>query len=200
MEPNDSLEKEILRLHQSGELLKAFELVVSGYTPWLRTWLRRKIRDEQKAKDLYQEITLKFWRGFPSFRWGSSVKTWLCAISIRELYYDARKKTPAEQAIDSQAAAQQSSLTGHIDKRAHLERILNSLDESERTLLLMREVNGTSWEELVALQEPTRAFSKEELQRESTRLRQQLSRLMKRIRGEVENDPSFAQWLQEIGA
>ena len=199
MEPNNPLEKEIWRLHQVGELLKAFELVVSGYTPWLRTWLRRKIRDEQKAKDLYQDITLKFWRGFKSFRWGSSCKTWLCAIALRELYYDARKKTTAEQALDSQAAAAQSSLTGKLDKRAQLEAIFAMLTDEERLLLTLREVNGASWEELAALQEPSKSFAPEELQREASRLRQQHSRLLKRIRDEVQSEPSVSQWLSEIG-
>jgi RNA polymerase sigma-70 factor, ECF subfamily len=200
MEPNNPLEKEIWRLHQAGELLKAFELVVSGYTPWLRTWLRRKIRDEQKAKDLYQDITVKFWRGFKSFRWGSSCKTWLCAIALRELYYDARRRAPTEQALDSQTAAAQSSLTGKIDKKAQLETIFASLNDEERLLLTMREVHGASWEELAALQDPSKNFAPDELQREASRLRQQHSRLLKRIRDEVQNDPSLSQWILELGS
>jgi RNA polymerase sigma factor (sigma-70 family) len=188
MEPSDPLEKEIWRLHQAGDFLKAFELVISGYTPWLRSWLRRKIRDEQRAKDFYQDITVKFWRGFKSFRWGSTSKTWLCAIAIRELYYDARKNAPTEQALDSQAPAVQSSLGGKLDKRAQLEKIFETMTYEERLLLTMRQVHGASWEELVALQDPSKNFTPDELQKLAARLRQQHSRLLKRLRDEVQNE------------
>ena len=192
------LEEEIRALHQQGALLAAFEAALRGYTPWLRGWLLRRLGDENAAKDAFQEISLKVWRGFSGFRWGSRFKTWLCTIAIRELQ---RPAPPHHSTLDTDglASPQVSSLSNRLDKRSQLSRLFAQLTEEEQQLVLLRQLQSdASWEELASLTNPDKELSPEAQKREAAKLRQQFSRLMARLRDAAEDEPSLSAWLNEL--
>lgn len=133
MKPHD-LEEEIRALHQKGDLLKAFERAIRAYGPWLKGWLLRRVRDEQRALDIYQETCLKAWRGLPGFLWESRLKTWLCTIALRELlkspHYSEERRLPSHEW--EKLSPRISSLATRLDKRDQLAALFSRFSEEEQ--------------------------------------------------------------------
>lgn len=49
-------------------------------------------KDSDEVADLYQDILIKLWGGFDSFRGESSVKTWIWRVALNTCISDDRKK------------------------------------------------------------------------------------------------------------
>lgn len=49
--------------------------------------------DEEEKKDLYQEIVLQCWKGWPSFRGDAKFSTWLYRICLNTIFTVRRKKS-----------------------------------------------------------------------------------------------------------
>lgn len=49
-------------------------------------------KDTEEVNDLYQEILINLWRGFPNYRGESSLKTWVWRVSLNTCSNQERKK------------------------------------------------------------------------------------------------------------
>ena len=104
----------------------------------------------QELEDLRQDILLNIWRGLPSFRGESSIKTWCyrtalntCVSTLR-----ARSSKPSRVSIDEiieLVAADNDSFTR--ERLEHLHLLLNKLNLSDRAILLMQ-LDGYSYNEI----------------------------------------------------
>ena len=69
---------------------EAFERLVNQHQAALLKYCYLYLRDQEQARDAVQETFFKAYRGFRSFRGGSSEKTWLMKIALRTCH-DIRK-------------------------------------------------------------------------------------------------------------
>jgi RNA polymerase sigma-70 factor (ECF subfamily) len=69
---------------------EAFERLVNQHQTALLRYCYLYLRDQEQAKDAVQETFFKAYRGYRSFRGGSSEKTWLMKIALRTCH-DIRK-------------------------------------------------------------------------------------------------------------
>lgn len=124
------------------------------------------VRDENDAKELVQEAFLRVYRNLGNFEGGSSFFTWLYRI-ITNLSIDLIRK-PGRQAVDPDAGRESTDDAGEVDfplvsridgadpvdvvRRgeigARLREALEALPEYHRGVILMREVEGMSYEEI----------------------------------------------------
>lgn len=49
-------------------------------------------KDEDEVTDLFQDILINLWKGFPKFRGESSVRTWIYRVSLNTCISSERKK------------------------------------------------------------------------------------------------------------
>ena len=56
-------------------------------------------KDSEEVNDLYQEILINLWKGFPKFRGESSMKTWIWRVSLNTCNNQERKKKSSVQTI-----------------------------------------------------------------------------------------------------
>ena len=49
-------------------------------------------KDEDEVADLFQDILINLWKGFPKFRGESSVRTWIYRVSLNTCISSERKK------------------------------------------------------------------------------------------------------------
>lgn len=49
-------------------------------------------KDTEEVNDLYQEILINLWKGFPNYRGDSSLKTWIWRVSLNTCSNQERKK------------------------------------------------------------------------------------------------------------
>jgi RNA polymerase sigma-70 factor (ECF subfamily) len=121
------------------------------------------VRDENDAREIVQEAFLRVFRGLDSFEGGSSFFTWLYRI-VTNLSIDLMRKPsrrevePADPALLDDATDQPflARIDGadpfdavrRTEMRKRIEAALDELPDYHRGVILMREVEGMSYEEM----------------------------------------------------
>jgi RNA polymerase sigma-70 factor, ECF subfamily len=126
----------------------AFRELYRRYSPRLfRLVIRILDGQEHEAEDVVQETWLRAATSLRSFRWGSSLPTWLSAIAMNRAREVLRNRKrwhsggPVEEIV-----AQGSSISERID----LERAEAQLPAGYRSVYRMFDVEGYSHEEIAA--------------------------------------------------
>ena len=153
----------LIRRVQQGDR-SAFDLLVAKYQHKILNLVMRYVKDQSEALDVAQEAFLKAYRAAPSFRGESAFYTWLYRIAINTAknYLVAARRRPAAVDVDFADAEQFETLTKQSDidtpERLALteeigsavESAIQDLPEELRTAILLREIEGMSYEEIAA--------------------------------------------------
>lgn len=132
---------DLVTLAKAARGSAAFETLVRRHQAPLRAFLIRLTGDAPQADDLAQEALIKAYRGLDAFRGGSSFRSWLFAIAMREVMM-ARRKTIAREKI---AAADFDELSAAPPEFSiDLQRALSTLSEEERAAALLCDAAGFS--------------------------------------------------------
>lgn len=147
---------------QKGEQ-KAFDVLVAKYQRKLGRLLARFIRDPAEVEDVTQEAFIKAYRALPSFRGDSAFYTWLYRIGINTAknYLVAQgRRAPTSTSFDSEEAetfedADQLRDINTPESLLHSKQIgetvnaaMEALPEELRTAIVLREIEGLSYEEI----------------------------------------------------
>ena len=153
---------ELVRLAQSGDHA-AFEGLVRRYSERAYRAAYRVVRDQSQAEDVVQEALIKAYRGLRRFEARSSFYTWLYRIVVN-LALDRRrreKRAPAlewddtvAKEVDPRAVLPASEdperSTRRHEVRALVAEGIQELPDGQREVLLLREVEGLSYEEIAS--------------------------------------------------
>jgi len=129
--------------------------------------IMRYVRDSSEALDVAQEAFLKAYRAAPSFRGDSAFYTWLYRIAIntaknhlvalgrRPMTFDIDTQDPEQSVILNELRETDTpeSLVQSDDVRDAINRAIHALPEELRTAILLREIEGMSYEEIAATME-----------------------------------------------
>lgn len=144
----------------------AFGLLVRKYQYRVTKLVSRFVGDSE-AVDVAQEAFIKAWRAMGGFQGNSAFYTWLYRISINTAknHLVARARRPANQDID----VAEAELYGHTERLSHADTpealllgeevqttVLNAiqtLPADLRTAILLREIEGMSYEEIAEAME-----------------------------------------------
>ena len=69
-----------------------FTKMVKEYRKTIYTVCYFFSKDTEEVNDLYQEILINLWKGFPNYRGESSLKTWIWRVSLNTCSSQERKK------------------------------------------------------------------------------------------------------------
>ena len=155
----------VRRLQQRDE--RAFEEVVRLYQHKVFNLVYRMIGNPQEAEDVAQEVFVTVFKSIDTFRGDSKLSTWIYRIAAnhcknRMKYLGRRSYNTTgefDDAAERQLAhAQPSALTPHIDgpekvlEGLQLERLVQEgialLDEEHRSLIVLRDVENLSYQEI----------------------------------------------------
>lgn len=136
-----------------------------------------------EPSELIQEAWLRALEGFPSFRWRSSLRTWLCGIVLnrwRELRQH-EERSRRLSVIEGQGEPQGTGLplnstavdSAAVDRVA-VERALAGLPDGYREVLLLHDVEGYTHEEIAQHFGIVEGTSKSQLHRARRALREAL--------------------------
>lgn len=89
---------------------------------------------EVDKKDLYQEIVLQAWKGFPSFRRDAKFSTWLYRLCLNTIFTLQRKTNKIEY-TDTARYEQHLITTPHSDEKERLYKAIRTLPETERAII-----------------------------------------------------------------
>ena len=142
----------------------AFDVLVLRYQQKVLKLVARYVRDAMEAEDVTQEAFIKAYRALPAFRGDSAFYTWLYRIAIntaknalvsskrRPLDYDLDLQDGSQQELHARlrddATPEHLLLTEEI--RATVNDAMAELPEDLRTAVVLREIDGLSYEEIAA--------------------------------------------------
>lgn len=142
---------------------QAYELLVSKYQRRISRLLSRIIRDPSDVEDVAQEAFIKAYRALPSFRGESAFYTWLYRIAINTAknHFAAQGRRAATRGSaeleDAENSADGLALRDVATPDAVLlskqvgeavNRAIERLPEDLRTAIVLRELEGMSYDEI----------------------------------------------------
>ena len=160
----DASDLSLVRRVQRGER-GAYDLLVLKYQHKVVKLVMRYLGDAADAEDVAQEAFIKAYRALPQFRGDSAFYTWLYRIAINTAKnaLAARNRNPVTYDLDVQGNDEAAEMIGKLkdpetpEGLALTEEIRNivnaaigELPEDLRTAIVLRELEGMSYEEIAS--------------------------------------------------
>jgi RNA polymerase sigma-70 factor (ECF subfamily) len=154
-------DEELVARAQMGDK-RAFDLLVVKYQQKVANLIARYMRDPSEVLDVTQEAFLKAYRALPRFRGDSAFYTWLYRIAINTVknHLVAQGRRPPGDDLEAEVA-EQMDMGGRLREHATPERelltdeiartvqtALDDLPDDLRTAIVLREIEGMSYEEI----------------------------------------------------
>src|SRR5665213_1229680 len=157
-------EAALVRRVQAGDEL-AFRELVERYQAKIFSIIYGILRNHNDAEDIAQQVFSKVYFSIRNFDFRSSLLTWIYKITVNECYDYLRKKRVRRLVYESDFSKEESqrmeasepAIDGHVPidtrlaQRDLIIKLLSKVSEEERTLILLKEVEGHSVEELAQM-------------------------------------------------
>ena len=163
---NQSSDKKLVKRVQRGDR-GAFDLLVLKYQHKIVNLVMRYVRDPELALDITQEAFIKAYRALPRFRGDSAFYTWMYRIAANTAknHLAAQRRRPMNVELDLQDPDQYDlhaklketdtpeAIALSNETKESLERAIAALPEDLRTAIILRELEGMSYEEIAQTME-----------------------------------------------
>jgi RNA polymerase sigma-70 factor, ECF subfamily len=173
----------------------AFEQLVKTHQDRVYDFCVRMMADREEAFDLTQEIFVSVHQHIGDFRQDAKLTTWLfriarnhCLNRIKYLRRRGRGRSDEygevqEQAINDAAGAPQKpdDALESSRLRALVRRAIDELDEDQRVLVVLRDIEGLSYEDIMEVTELAEGTVKSRLHR----AREKLAHILERLEAEA---------------
>jgi RNA polymerase sigma-70 factor (ECF subfamily) len=174
-----------------GDLRGAATEALRAFGPKILGYLQAVLKDEADAADAFSIFAEHLWRGLPSWRGQSSLKTWAfklawnAALNLKDEAWRRRGRR-FRTGEASRLADEIRTRTGvRVERqRQALDALRAELSEEEQTLLVLRIDQQLSWEEIADVLSPPGAERVE-----AAALRKRFQRLKERL-GEMLKGPA----------
>jgi len=191
----NSEEATLVRRVQAGDEL-AFREVVDRYQTKVFSIIYGILRNHNDAEDIAQQVFAKIYFSIKNFDFRSSLLTWIYKITVNECYDYLRKKKVRKLVYESDfteeesqrmersepGSALQPPLDANLAQRDLVVKLLEKVSEEDRQLLLLKEVEGHSVEELAQMTGMNENTIKVKLFRARQKLVKAAQRLLPKMR------------------
>lgn len=162
--PVSQRDRELVERAQSGDY-SAFDELVTLYRGKVYAMIVNMIRNDADAWDLAQDVFVKAWKALPKFENRSAFYTWLYRITHNVTYDFMRKrKREVSGEFDDQVAQQSEpgaptapreiespdEVLVRGELRGRIAEAIEALSPDHREVILLRELEGYSYEEIAA--------------------------------------------------
>jgi RNA polymerase sigma-70 factor, ECF subfamily len=160
----DPSDLSLVRRVQRGDK-GAFDALVLKYQHKVVKLVMRYVRNPAEAEDVAQEAFIKAYRALPQFRGDSAFYTWLYRIAINTAKNAvvSRDRSPVDFDLDAQNSDESYDMQGRLkdsetpeglvltdEIRSTVNAAIDALPEDLRTAIVLRELEGLSYEEIAA--------------------------------------------------
>ena len=148
-------ENALIEQAQHGDR-NAFGELVSRYYPGVVRVVYRLCGETGLAEDMAQEAFLRGWMALPSFHPQTSLRNWLYRIAVNATLDVLRRKTEdtleeeAVQMVPDQVAGPEATLI-EKERVALLQHAMRALPEAARSVMVLREYGGLSYQEIASV-------------------------------------------------
>jgi len=154
----------LVRRAQSGDE-QAFQDIVERYQSKVFSIIHGIVRQRNDVEDIAQQVFSKVYFSIKNFDFRSSLITWIYKITVNECFDYLRKKKVRKLVYESDLSEDEvrrventepaTDRTPRTDQRLasqdYILKLLTKVSEEERTLLMLKEVEGYSVEELAGM-------------------------------------------------
>ncbi|MCR3922497.1 MAG: sigma-70 family RNA polymerase sigma factor [Firmicutes bacterium] len=178
-------EKLLVSHCQTGDL-RAYDELMQRYEKKVYALCFRMVGDRDDAADLAQEAFLKAFRALPSFKGEASFSTWLFRIVTNTCLDERRKrKNNSSVSLDKPWPTEEGELLREVldntpgplavtlqrELQAEIRSLLNKLSPAQRAVIVMRDLEGFSYEEMATILQVNMGTIKSRLNRARQQLR-----------------------------
>jgi RNA polymerase sigma-70 factor (ECF subfamily) len=140
----------------------AFREIVDRYQAKVYSIIYGILRNRNDAEDIAQQVFAKIYFSIKNFDFRSSLLTWIYKITVNECYDYLRKKRVRKLVYESDFTTEDSLLMENSEPAMDLKpavdvqlaqrdlvmKLLSKISDEDRSLILLKEVEGHSVEEL----------------------------------------------------
>ncbi len=143
----------LVRAGNSG----AFDAIVDRYQARLLGFCRQMLNSTEDAEDVLQEVLVNAHKAILADNREINLKPWLYRIARnRSLNHLRKPKAEAKESMDMVPAVEESSTAAKVHNREEFRQLLSDvtkLPETQRAALMLREIEGLSYEEIAVAME-----------------------------------------------
>jgi RNA polymerase sigma-70 factor, ECF subfamily len=154
----------LVRRAQSGDEA-AFRELVEKYQSKVFSIIHGIVRQKNDVEDIAQQVFAKIYFSIRNFDFRSSPITWIYKITVNECFDYLRKKKVRKLVYESDLSEDEVRRVENTEpatdraprndttlaRRDYVSKLLEKVSEEERTLLMLKEVEGYSVEELAVM-------------------------------------------------
>ena len=154
-------ERQLVRQAQKGDKT-AFELLVQRHQHRVFAVARGILKRQEDVEDIAQQVFVKAYFSLKRFDQRAAFSTWLYKITVNECWDLLRKRKARPLVYESDFSEEQSRQYTDMERerstvpdtsdrmamRQRLESMLSQLDKRDRAMLVLKEVQGFSVEEI----------------------------------------------------
>jgi RNA polymerase sigma-70 factor, ECF subfamily len=140
------------------------------------------------ADDLFSQVCERIWKSLPDFRFDCPLRTWVHVIARNRVRSGharasrAARMTAPSELLDDVAAVRTTTIESlQPEARRRLEELRRTLDEDDRTLLVLRVERELPWRDIARVM----CDDGESLDRAAARLRKRFERVKDHLRNEI---------------
>lgn len=188
-DPADPLEARFIAALKARDE-RAFNALVARFQDRVYNLIRRLLGNPEEARDVTQEVFVSVFEKVDSYRGDASIATWIYRIATNHaknrIKYLSRRKDRQRESLESLAVPPTSSrLSAEVPRpdQAYLrertsrlvDAALGELDEEQRIVLVLRDVEGQSYEDIAEITGLQLGTVKSRLHRGRQRLKEALA-------------------------
>ena len=162
------LESVLIEQARQGDLT-AFDQLVLHHQQEVFAVALRMLGDHHEAQEVAQDVFLRAYRAIGSFRHQAKLSTWLIAITMnlcrnRRRWW-ARRRRLIVASLDDPVETEEGSLEQEVadpsptpatiaeqhEQQGQLAQMLQMLDEPSRAVIILRDIQGHSYEEIAGM-------------------------------------------------
>lgn len=185
----EKIEKRLIQKAQKGDV-EAFEQLILDYEKLIYNICLRMLQDEQEAYDGAQEICLKIWKQIKHFEGNAKFSTWLYRIATNQCLDFLRKRKNKEEISLFRSSKEEDSewvveekepkdpISEHVQQLALqdvMSQALNEVKSEHKQILLLRDLEGYSYEEIAEILGISKGTVKSRLSRARLAMKQILT-------------------------
>jgi RNA polymerase sigma-70 factor, ECF subfamily len=154
-------DRELVRRAQ-GEDQEAFEELIRRHQHRVFAVAGGILRRREDVEDIAQQVFVKAYFSLKRFDQRAAFSTWLYKITVNECWDLLRKKKVRPLVYESDLSEEQAkqviaaegknsggpNISDRLEARQRVERLLEGLDERDRLMLILKEVEGFAVEEI----------------------------------------------------
>jgi RNA polymerase sigma-70 factor, ECF subfamily len=156
--------------------------IIHDYKDMVFNLLYRMTYNYDDAMELTQDTFLKAFQALPNFRYESSLKTWIykiafnVALNYKRKWKLFRKKESVEDTMlkDKDCGPEERASDNQLSE--HIQHAINELPKDQKAMILLREIEELSYEEIAQILNLPLGTVKSRLARARCYLKQSLAR------------------------